>query len=157
MNTPIEADEDYQFPSPESSRNAFQKVALFGIYNVLTYVDMGQPVNVEDIVSSLCGRPYPECDYFVKAAVVYSARDMGKAVEILNAHMRHWTFDRLNRVEQAILLLAYVHFYDIGDIDKAAVISIAIRQAKTYLEDQDYKFVNAILDHVLQAPKDEDK
>ena len=134
----------------EGSRNSLQSAAMTAIYDELTYIGMGEPVNVEEIVSSLLEKDFAECDYFVKAAAVYAIKYREEAIEKYNAHMNKWTFDRLNRLEQAILLLAYVHFYAIEkDISKKVVISVAIRLAKTYLEPRDYKFVNGILDNVL--------
>ena len=134
----------------EGSRNSLQSAAMTAIYDELTYIGMGEPVNVEEIVSSLLEKDFADCDYFVKAAAVYAIKYRKEAIEKYNAHMNKWTFDRLNRLEQAILLLAYVHFYAIEEnISKKVVISVAIRLAKTYLEPRDYKFVNGILDNVL--------
>ena len=131
-------------------RNAMEKVAMVAIYDALTYLEMGQPLNVEDIVSSLLEVPYRECDPFVKGAIVAFVGHYHEAVKAIEAKMRNWTFDRLNRVEQAILLLAYLHFYYIEpNDDKGIVIDVAVKQAKAYCEPRDYKFVNAILDHVL--------
>ena len=132
------------------SRNALQKDAMTAIYDALTYQAMGQPVPVEDIVSSLCELPYEDCYYFVKAAVISVIKFQGDIIPLFNAKMRKWTFDRLNRLEQAILLLAYVHYaYIEPDVDKGVVIDIAVKLSKTYLEDKDFRFVNAILDNVL--------
>lgn len=133
------------------SRNAMQKVALWAVYDALTYRDMGLDIDVQDIVSSLCDLPYEECDYFVKAVLVMCLRHHDEAVAAFNAKMRGWTFDRRNRVEQAILLLAYSHFYYVDpEVDKGVVIDIAVKQAKAYLDEKDYRFVNAILDNVLK-------
>ena len=133
------------------SRNAMQKVALWAVYDALTYREMGLDIDVQDIVSSLCDLPYEECDYFVKAVLVMCLRHHDEAVAAFNAKMRGWTFDRRNRVEQAILLLAYSHFYYVDpEVDKGVVIDIAVKQAKGYLDEKDYRFVNAILDNVLK-------
>ena len=133
------------------TRNSMQTVAMQAIYDALTYRNMGLDIDVQAIVSSLCDQPYEECDYFVKAALVMTLRHLGEAIIAFNAKMRGWTFDRLNRVEQAILLLAYVHFYFVEpDIDKGIVIDVAVKQAKRYLDSKDYKFVNAILDKLLE-------
>ena len=133
------------------SRNAMQKIALSAIYDALTYISMNEAVDVEHIVSSLCGKPYEACDPFIKGAVIFAIKHHDEAIAAFNAKMNNWTFDRLNRVEQAILLLAYVHFYYLEEnVDKGVVIDVAVRQAKTFLGDKDYKFVNAILDNVLQ-------
>lgn len=134
----------------ELSRNALQKVAMTAVYDALTQQNMGYPVNVEEIVSSLMDLPYEECDYFVKAAVIFSLKHQQEIIAVFTEHMRNWTFDRLNRVEQAILLLSYVHYFYIDpEVDRAVVINIAVRLSKDYLGDKDYRFVNAILDKVL--------
>ena len=141
--------DDEQFET-EPSRNSMQKVAMSAIYSALTYREMGMDINVQDIVSSLCDAPYEECDYFIKASLVMAIKYYDEAVAAFNAKMRGWTFARRNRVEQAILLLAYVHyFYVEPEVDKGVVIDIAVKQAKLFLDYKDYKFVNAILDNVL--------
>lgn len=134
----------------EPTRNQMQKLAMTAIYDALTYRSMGLDIDVHGIVSALCELPYEECDYFVKASLVMAIKYLDEAVSRFNAKMRGWTFDRLNRVEQAILLLAYVHFFYVDpSVDKGVVIDVAVKQAKSFLEDKDYRFVNAILDNVL--------
>ena len=133
------------------TRNSLQDVAMHAIYDALTYRSMGLDIDVQAIVSALCEQPYEECDYFVKASLVLTLRHLDEAIAAFNAKMRGWTFDRRNRVEQAILLLAYVHFYYVEpDVDKGIVIDVAVKQAKRYLDPKDYKFVNAILDNLLE-------
>ena len=140
---------EYEFPGENPSRNQLQKVALFAIYDALTYLDMKEAVPIEDIVSRLTDQPYEKADYFVKAALIYSIKHFSEIVAIFNEHMNRWTFDRLNRVEQALLLLSYVHYFYIGEVEKAVVINVAVTLAKTYLDPKDYRFVNGILDNVL--------
>ena len=142
--------DDEEFIS-DTTRNSMQKVALTAIYDALTYRQMGLDVDVRGIVSSLCELPYEDCDYFVKACLVMTIKHFDEAVAAFNAKMRGWTFDRRNRVEQSILLLAYVHyFYVEPEVDKGIVIDVAVKQAKLYLDEKDFKFVNAILDNVLK-------
>ncbi len=141
--------DEYQFPGENPSRNQLQKTALFAIYDALTYLDMKEPVPIESIVAGLCETTYEEADYFVKAALIYSIKHYEEIVKIFNDHMNKWTFDRLNRVEQALLLLSYVHYFHIGEVEKAVVIDVAVNLAKAYLDQKDYRFVNGILDNVL--------
>ena len=71
-------------------------------------------------------------------------------IPIFEKNMRKWTFDRLNLLEQALLLLAYCQsYYSVEKTDKAIIINVSVELAKKYLSDNDYKFVNAILDKVL--------
>ena len=149
MDQIFEKDE-FEFPEGELSRNQSQKVALFAVYDALTYLNMKAPIDIKAIVSGLCGCDYEDADYFVKASVIHAVKYYDEAVNAFNAHMTKWTFDRKNRLTQALLLLSYVHFFYFEEkTDKKVVIDIAVRLAKTYLEPNEYKFVNAILENVL--------
>lgn len=139
----IEEDED-------PSRNSLQQIALFSLYDVLVYREVNKEIDVEQIVSSLCGVDYSDCPYFVKAIVIMTIKNYETEVAAISSYLRNWTFYRLNRLAQAILLLAYTHFYYVEpDVDKSIVINIAVKFAKTYLEANDYKFINAVLDNAL--------
>lgn len=151
---------DLTEPSSELGRNKLQKVTMEVLYAVLTYIDMREPVDVENIISSLFEEDYEDCPFFTKAVTIMAIKKYDEIIKTFNANMRKWTFDRLNRVEQAILMLAYVHFYYVEpDVDKSVVIDVAIKLAKSYLdmgfdkvknkEKGDYQFVNAILDKTL--------
>ena len=141
--------DEFELPENDSSRNQMQRIALFAIYDILTYLDMKEPVDVQSIVSGLTDVDYENADYFVKVAAVYTVKYLSDIIPVFNAHMNKWTFDRLNRVEQAILLLSYIHYFHIEEVDKGVVIDIAVRLAKVYLDAKDYRFVNAVLDKVL--------
>lgn len=132
------------------SRTKAQQKALSALYGTLTYLDMNEPVEVESLVSGITGKSYAESDLYVKGIVISALKHLNEIIPIFQAHMNKWTFARLNRVEQAILILSYCHYYYIEPtVDKGVVIDIAVKFAKTYLDDTDYKFVNAILDKVL--------
>ena len=66
--------------------------------------------------------------------------------------MAKWSFDRLNLVEQSILIMSYTH-KQTQDVDKSIVINVAVKLAKKFLDKDDYKFVNGILDKVLWQVK----
>lgn len=139
----------------ELSRNQLNEKAAFALYDILTYQDMKEEANVEEIISSLLDVPYKECDIYLKSLVIATLRHLPEMVGIFNSNMNKWTFDRLNRLEQAILLVSYAHFFYVEDdekkseADKGAVINTAVELSKTYLDAKDYKFVNAILDKLL--------
>ncbi len=133
-----------------SSRNRQQIVAMNALYDVLTYMDMGEEIDIEAIVSALCDLPYEECPIYVKQIVLVTIKNLNAEISLLEKNMIKWTFDRLNRVEQAILLLSLSHYFYVDqEIDKGIVINVAVNLAKNYLDAKDYKFVNAILDKVL--------
>jgi transcription termination factor NusB len=123
---------------------------LFGAKIGTTVTSLLMAIDIKAIVSGLCDCDYEDADYFVKASVIHAVKYYDEAVDAFNAHMTKWTFDRKNRLTQALLLLSYVHFFYFEEkTDKKVVIDIAVRLAKTYLEPNEYKFVNAILENVL--------
>jgi transcription termination factor NusB len=134
----------------EISRAKCEDYAVTALYDILTYLDMKEEVDVEGIVSSVSGVPYAEAPLFLKEIVLSSLKNYANIIAAYNAKMNKWTFDRLNRVEQAILIESYAHYHYVEtDVDKAVVINVAVKKAKALLDSTDYKFVNAILDKVL--------
>ena len=133
------------------SRTKLQDKALSGIYSLLIYRSIDEEVDIKALVSHLEGKDYEECDVYLKKTIIECVKHFSEIVPIIEKNLRNWTFERLDMVEQAILILAYVHYvYVEPEIDKAIVIDIAIKQAKEYLDDdKDYKFVNAILNNIL--------
>ena len=115
---------------PTSSRNSNQEKAMTIIYDALTYENIGY--------------------FYVKEVVVKALLNKSKIIEEIEPHLNKWKFNRLNRLAQAILLLSYAHYYYIQDAEKPVVIDVAIRLSKKYLDDGDYKFINAVLDEVLK-------
>lgn len=59
-----------------------------------------------------------------------------------------WTFERLNVVDQAILIEAYSE-YQVLKNDKSIVIDQAVITSKKYSDSHSYEYINAILDKVL--------
>jgi transcription termination factor NusB len=120
------------------------------LYASLTYLDMKEEVDVTSLVSGILEEDYASCDLYVKSIAIQCLKHLNDIIPIYNAHMNHWLFERLNRAEQAILLLAYTqYFYVEPAVDKGVVIDVAIKLTKSYCEGTDYKFVNAVLDKVL--------
>lgn len=75
--------------------------------------------------------------------------NLSKLVKLYEKNMdAAWTFDRLNYVEQAILLEAIAE-KTVLNTDKKVLIDQAVISAKNYCDEESYKFINGILDKVL--------
>ena len=68
-------------------------------------------------------------------------------VEEISKYLHKWTFDRLNLVEQAILLETVSELKQKLN-DEAVVIDEAVILAKEYCDDESYKFINGVLDNI---------
>ena len=134
----------------EITRNHQQYIAMTALYDVLTYLAMGEEIDVEQIITSLTNCSYNDSPIYIKEIVLKTISHLEEEIALLEKNMIKWKFFRLNRVEQAILLLSLTHYFYVDTtIEKNIVINVAINLAKKYLETKDYKFVNAILDKVL--------
>lgn len=134
----------------EYNRTKIQELSAVAIYGVLTYAHMGEEVDVAKILSDTFELPYEEVPLFAKEVLINVIKYGKEEIALLEKHMRNWTFDRLNRMEQAILLLAVTQYFHLEEkVDRKVVINVAVNLAHLYLDEKDYKFVNAILDKVL--------
>ena len=131
-------------------RRDMHEMAMKAVYDELPYVHMGEEVDVKKAVEAAAELPYDEAPRFVKEQAIAALKYLDEAINAIQSHMRGWTFERLDRVEQAILINAYNHFFHVEEgIDKKIVINNAVELAKDYLEEKDYRFVNAVLDNIL--------
>lgn len=136
----------------KKARKRFEekRMAMQAVYSELVYLDMGEEIDVKAAVEAATGKSYDVSPLFVKETAIYALKYLTPAIEKFQSHMRNWKWERLNRVEQAILLAAYVHFFHVEEgVHKAVPISVAVDLAKEYLDEKDYRFVNGILDNVL--------
>lgn len=131
------------------SRNKAQEAAMTLIYNALTLIKVEEDVDLMTLLERYFDLPYPEIDLFVKEVLVKSIKNKDVVIQHVTPHLKNWTFDRLNILTQAIFLLAYTHYHYVGDVDKNVVIDNAVKLAKKFVDEKDYKFINAILDKIL--------
>ena len=130
------------------SRNQEHELVMTCIYDALIYANMEQEFSVEDIMTSVFEVEYDEISFFSKEMVIKSLAHVNEIKNIFQEKMPKWKFDRLNLLEQAILIMSYTH-KQTQNVDKSIVINIAVKLSKKFLEKDDYKFVNGILDKVL--------
>ena len=133
----------------KTSRNANQEKAMIIIYDALTYEEMNINYDIKEIIGDVLGDSYENSDFYVREVVVKALLHEKEIISEIEPKLNKWKFNRLNRLAQAILLLSYAHYKYVEGVDKAIVIDIAVHLAKKYLDDGDYKFINAVLDNVL--------
>ncbi len=135
------------------SRNQEHYVIMTVIYNEINDFVFGQGNvfrDARDLISQTAEMPYEEVSPFVKQVVAESLNHYGEIIKVFEPHLKNWKWDRLPLLTQAILIMSYAHFYYVEKIEKRIVIDIAVNLAKKYIDDKQAKFVNGILDGVLQ-------
>lgn len=88
-----------------------------------------------------------ECDpYLIELANVINLNEV-QYIANISQYLIKWHFDRLNYVDQAILLVGCAEL-DLAKIDKAIIIDEAINLAKEYCDDDSFKYINGVLDQL---------
>lgn len=131
------------------TRNKSHEIALETLYAMLINIKNEQPIEFQTLLSDISATPYAELPLFLKEVLIATLKHYEEIVTKLTPHLKNWKFARLNLVTQAILIYSYAHFYYIGNVTKAIVINVAVKLAKQYIPNEDYKFINAVLDEVL--------
>lgn len=94
---------------------------------------------------------YENIDIFAREIFIKALLNKDEIVSTVEEHLNRWTFDRLNMIAQAIFLLALSECNYSKLTEKAIVINCSIDLAKKYLDAKDYRYINAVLDKVLNS------
>lgn len=134
------------------SRNQENFIIMTVIYDELTDYTAGNSNfrNVNEIISQITDIPLAEHSNYVQNMISNVLLHYGEIVSAFQPHLRDWIWDRLPLLTRAVLLMSYAHFYFVEKIDKRIVINVAVELAKKYIEEKQAKFINAILDEVIQ-------
>lgn len=89
-----------------------------------------------------------EIDPFLYTVTVDAVRYKADYIEAINQQLaKGWSFDRLGYIEQAILVMACCEL-DLKVAPKGIVIDEAITLAKRYCDEDTYRLINGVLDHL---------
>lgn len=136
------------------TRNQEHYVIMTVIYDELTdfiYGDKSSFRDAHELTASLLEvESYEEVSPFVDQMIAQSLTNYGKIVAAYTPFLKNWKWDRLPTLTQAVLIMTYAHFYFVEKVDKKVVINIAVNLAKKYIDVAQAKFINAILEKVIQ-------
>ncbi|OHD75991.1 MAG: transcription antitermination factor NusB [Spirochaetes bacterium RIFOXYC1_FULL_54_7] len=77
--------------------------------------------------------------------------NMAEVDKSIAAHLEHWSFERLKRVDVAILRMAVYSILYQSDIPAQITIDEAIEIAKEYGAEDSYRFINGVLDAIWKG------
>ena len=124
------------------NRHEYREKIVFALYqHLLLHKDLN--TCFEDNFES-------DNDEFLAAITEDLANNKDVYITEISKHLNKWTFDRLNLVEQAIILEA-VSEIRLGLNDTAVVIDEAVILAKQYCDEESYKYINGVLDHICSS------
>jgi N utilization substance protein B len=93
-----------------------------------------------------------EAETFARLLIQGTVERLAEIDECIKGHLQHWDFDRLARVDLAILRISLYSILFQKDIPATVTIDEAIHIAKEFGSDDSFKFINGILDAVAKKP-----
>jgi transcription antitermination protein NusB len=92
-----------------------------------------------------------EVSAFARLIIAGALERMADVDEAITSHLQNWTFERLKRVDLAILRMgAYCLLFQ-KDIPAQITIDEAIEIAKEYGSEDSYRFINGVLDGIWKS------
>ncbi|MGL5640311.1 MAG: transcription antitermination factor NusB [Mycoplasmoidaceae bacterium] len=90
-------------------------------------------------------------DEYIFNIVEYALINFSEIKKIIISNLsENWKWDRVAEVDLAIIVSAYSE-YKTSKIDRKILIDQAIVTSKNYSDEKSYKFINFILDRMLNA------
>lgn len=117
------------------------------IMKVLYQISILEDANLSYDVDSLIKEQLEVQNDFVTSCVNGVLEHKSELVMLANKYLNNWTIERLNKVDQAILLLG---IYELNYTDTPSIVAIneAIEMSKMYSDEAVTKMINGVLDKV---------
>ena len=90
----------------------------------------------------------PETLTFARLLIQGALENLPEIDTIITGQLENWVFERLNRVDRALLRLSVYCLLHQRDIPPTVTIDEAVDISKTYGTADSYRFVNGVLDGV---------
>ena len=121
-------------------------MALRVIYKILIFENAKVYYDVLELIKE----EYEIENEFVNSLVNGVLEKKEKLINLLNNYMEDWTIDRLNKVDQALFLLAS---YELKYLDTPSIVSINewVELSKSYSDDKISKMLNGVLDNIYHS------
>lgn len=85
---------------------------------------------------------------FSKSLIQTAIDNKTQYINLINKYLKkNWSFDRLPKMEQAILLIATEEILE-SDLPKQIIVNEAINNTKKYCDASSYKYINAVLGNI---------
>lgn len=88
---------------------------------------------------------------FTRMLISGTIGNIEKVDETIKAHLTNWDFDRLNKVDLAVLRISVYPLLFQLDMPSTIIIDEAVDISKEYGSDDSFKFINAILDSIKKS------
>ncbi len=91
---------------------------------------------------------------FPRLIIAGTIEHISEIDDLIKQHLTNWDFDRLNRVDVAILRMSVYSLLFQTDMHPSIIIDEAIDISKEFGSDDSFRFINAVLDNIRKKSKE---
>jgi N utilization substance protein B len=139
--------EEMLVKSQSLSRNQIQERIMIALYQYLFYVSSDEKPVLPDLIANVFEVPFSKIDDFAKNTILFAIKNGPDAVEEISKYLKEFSFERLNIVEQAILLLGFTQIKYMNQ-PKPVAINVCVKLAQKYADAASFKYINAVLEQI---------
>ena len=137
-------------PTKPMSRSDMREKCVDAVYSALISLQAKVDYDPEELFVNLFKADgFSSIDLYAQEVFVQALSKKDEIIGLIQPHLVKWTFSRLNTTAQAILLVAVAESRYAELTPKPVAISCAVDLAKKYLDKDDYKYINAVLDKAI--------
>jgi len=131
-------------------RRAVREKVLQALY---AYELSREPIDtiIDTIVADL--RKQPEAFSFARQLILKVLESSKELDDLIRKRVEHWEFDRLAVIDRIVLRMGICELLYFDDIPPKVSINEAIEIARAYSTEKSDKFVNGVLDSILDDLK----
>ena len=128
------------------TRNEVREIALRIIYKINIFDDANVYYDVDDLIKE----EYEVENDFVNSLVNGVIEKKSELTNLVNKYMSDWALNRLNKVDQALFLLAS---YELKYLVTPSIVSINewVEISKKYSDEKITKMLNGVLDNIYHS------
>lgn len=95
----------------------------------------------------------PDVEFFTRNIITGTLDNLEEIDSVIKAHLKNWDFQRIGRVDLAILRISTFGLLHLKDVPPKVTIDEAIDIAKKFGNTESYRFINGVLDGIIKDPK----
>lgn len=122
------------------NRHELREKAMITVYQYLLVER-----NIDELIEDTFEMPVAEIDPYFIEIIKQSISNIDRYQQYIDKVLEGWKFDRLGKIEQAILLNGCSEF-DLKKTEAAVIIDESVQLAKKYCDADTYKLINSVLD-----------
>ena len=122
------------------NRHELREKAMITVYQYLLVER-----NIDELIEDTFEAPKAEIDPYFIEVIEQSISNIDRYEAYIDKVLVDWKFDRLGKIEQAILLNGCSEF-DLKKTEAAVIIDESVQLAKKYCDADTYKLINSVLD-----------